>query len=90
MEFLVLGAKQCKFCDCAKALLEDECIPYQYIDLGEDWRSVFKEPDIAKLGTKSIPLIFTRAVGGTALKYAPGEWMFIGGFDDLRKKSLSW
>jgi glutaredoxin len=44
--FLILGIQNCKFCQCAKDLLDNQHIPYLYYDVqligGSDWRATFK------------------------------------------------
>lgn len=76
--FKIYGKQGCSACLQAKALLESNEIPFQYLSLGKDYS--LQEFMKIKLGWKSFPLI-TEVLESCTLEEFESP---IGGLDDLK------
>jgi glutaredoxin len=69
--YLVIGRKNCSYCDKAKELLTSQGKEFVYVDItsGEDFSdSVWKQFLVTDMGVNTVPQIFN----------------LIGGYEDLR------
>jgi glutaredoxin len=69
--YLVIGRKNCNYCEKAKALLTSQGKEFVYVDItsGEDFSdSVWKQFLVTDMGVNTVPQIFN----------------LIGGYEDLR------
>jgi glutaredoxin len=63
--YLVLGRRNCPFCDKAKERLEQEGLPYVYVDIMEtqEKTTLFKDILVNKMNVNTVPQVF-KLVGG--------------------------
>ena len=73
--YLVIGRKNCPYCDKAKDLLTEKDIPFVYVDITSGdciTDSLWKHFLVEDLQAKTVPQIFR----------------LLGGFDDLRLETM--
>ena len=73
--YLVIGRRNCSYCDKAKETLEEKGTPYVYVDITSGdgiTDAVWKHFLVEDLGAKTVPQIFR----------------LLGGYDDLRLELL--
>lgn len=63
--YLVLGRRNCPFCDKAKERLEQDGLPYVYVDIMEtqEHTTLFKDMLVNKMNVRTVPQVF-KLVGG--------------------------
>ena len=63
--YLVLGRRNCPFCDKAKERLEQDGLPYVYVDIMEtqEKTTLFKDILVNKMNVRTVPQVF-KLVGG--------------------------
>ena len=63
--YLVLGRRNCPFCDKAKERLEQDGLPYVYVDIMEtqEKTTLFKDMLVNKMNVRTVPQVF-KLVGG--------------------------
>jgi len=68
--YLVLGRRNCPFCDKAKERLEQDGIPYVYVDIMEtqEKTTLFKDILVNKMNVNTVPQIFKLTGGYDNLK----------------------
>ena len=63
--YLIVGRRNCEYCDKAKELLDSKEIPYVYVDMMETQEKsvIFKDILLTQMNQKTVPQIF-KLVGG--------------------------
>ena len=73
--YLVLGRRNCPFCDKAKERLEQDGLPYVYVDIMEtqEKTTLFKDILVNKMNVNTVPQVFKLTGGYEALVEALDE-----------------
>jgi len=63
--YLILGRRNCPFCDKAKERLTRDELPYVYVDITEtqEKTTLFKDILVNKMNVRTVPQVF-KLVGG--------------------------
>jgi glutaredoxin len=75
MKYVVIGTPVCGYCRQAKAVLENNDLEYEYVDLTNvSQKEQDRLQDIAKTVFRTVPQIFVVECG---------QWHYVGGYTEL-------